>query len=785
LRIDPFWLAALLLFFLYLQGVAHRAGHELAAGFTGLHQRRSPIAESRALRLWLTLRYPLPGRLAGRHSFAVHPACADPGRASWFAIVGGPAADLLLFLLMLTVVRRAPSPYLTAATALSGVLFLLNALPLHLSWFESDAATLDMLRHGGASAGRLAALAALEGAVRDGQMPRAFDRTLILRATACPDGSREAALADLFAYYRALDLGEGETAEALLERLRLSPPPRPRAARGLVVGESAFLIARLHNDCAAAEEFMQLERHSGLWQEQRLRAAAQAHPGPFTRTAVQARILLGQFTLAQEQGRAGLIALVRRPPDGPSAARRALCEREWLRMMLKEAAVLKEAATSATAAPAAPSPSGSGYLRNWYLDQPLFATIFGALIILSGSITAWLGGADNVLAPDHPASVLQALHLGGAVATLLTLAIVGCAVATVLGAPARRLLTAAAFVGSCALVILGIAIGARAQRFDITIPCAVGGSFMALGAYRLNGRMVDAGRQSLADALRSLSVGRLLLIGFIVLPTLGAVVNGVARQLGAGNAATTGTTRPGSNAPAIRVRYVYDANVPAYARDDVRNGVGLAAAYFWTTFDRTIQRPVELDVSIGNAAPWALGYADFHQIHIGVGDANEPLSSLSLQNEVVHELFHVLQGELGAGAGRGPAWLVEGSATFVAGEAQVWDGDTNAGDENACWQSRAAAQRAMPPLQTLTSEAEMTAAPARYDLAALAVALATHDTGTASLRAYFAGLATGDWQSAFHQAFGVEPAAFFQRFQAGVPSFRNAPANACNALVDD
>ena len=350
------WLLVLALM-LYLHGVVHRAGHALGGRFTGLGHPRSLLAESAGTRALLILRYPLPGQLAGRHSIAVHPRSADPSRAAWFAVVGGCAADLLLFLVAMMAVRHSPAPVLIAAAVLGGALFLLNALPLHYPWLESDAAALDTLRRGGAPAGRLGALAALEGAVHNGELPRAFDRRLIRRATSCPDGTRAAALADLFAYYRALDLGDAETASALLERLQRDRPAQPRALPAIVAGEAAFFAARLHNDAAAAKLQLRVARGTGPRGWARYWLARRSHPGPFARTVLQCRLLSGAYAEGQRGAKAGLVALVRTPADGPTAARHALCEREWLRLMLKEASALQQAAAATReSAPLAPTP---------------------------------------------------------------------------------------------------------------------------------------------------------------------------------------------------------------------------------------------------------------------------------------------------------------------------------------------------------------------------------------------------------------------------------------------
>lgn len=336
--VDPLLTLALLLLFLYAHGIAHRLGHALAGRFAGMHVERAPVAERAFHRVRLILAYPLPGRLDGRHTIAVHPAAGDLSRAAWFAIMGGPIADLLTFLLTLSAARYFPSPTLFAASGLAGALFLVNGWPCRIRHLATDGMLLETINHGGAAAGRLAALAALEGAVRNGQLPRSWDRRLLVQATTSPDGSPEAARADLFAYYYALDQGDLDSARAALERLAVADLGRPRCLRALVAVEAQFLEART----GTALIRIPRRRRSRWWhalallRDQQLALWRRRHaPGPWARTRAAWLHNAGLDAEAVQVARAGIVAIMRHRPDGPTAARHALVEREWLRTFIK------------------------------------------------------------------------------------------------------------------------------------------------------------------------------------------------------------------------------------------------------------------------------------------------------------------------------------------------------------------------------------------------------------------------------------------------------------------
>jgi len=342
---DPLLALALLLLFLYAHGVAHRLGHTLAGSFASMRAERSPVAERALDRIRLILTYPLPGRLCGRHTIAVHPAAGDLSRATWFALMGGPIADLLTFLLMLSAARYFPSLPLFAACGLAGILFLVNGWPRRIRYITTDGALLEAMNRGGAAAGRLAALAALEGAVRDGQLPRSWDRRLLVRATTSPDSSPEATCADLFAYYYALDQGDLESARAALERLAMAGLDRPRCLRALVAIEAQFLEAR------TGVALIRVPQHGrtrwwhalALLRDQQLALWRRRHaPGPWARTRAAWLHNAGLDTEAVQAARAGIVAIMRHQPDGPTAARHALVEREWLRVFIKNVSAQQE-----------------------------------------------------------------------------------------------------------------------------------------------------------------------------------------------------------------------------------------------------------------------------------------------------------------------------------------------------------------------------------------------------------------------------------------------------------
>jgi hypothetical protein len=145
---------------------------------------------------------------------------------------------------------------------------------------------------------------------------------------------------------------------------------------------------------------------------------------------------------------------------------------------------------------------------------------------------------------------------------------------------------------------------------------------------------------------------------------------------------------------------------------------------------------------------------------------------------VVHEYFHLWQADAAgaeAASGRlGPAWLVEGSANFVAFRALADAGvvDWNDAREYLVLVANGISSMdrpAVPPLRDLTDDAALVGPGVgccSYAVATLAVERLTGAAGPAALGRYFEAIGRGDdWRVAFTAGFGRDPDAFSDAFE--------------------
>jgi hypothetical protein len=130
---------------------------------------------------------------------------------------------------------------------------------------------------------------------------------------------------------------------------------------------------------------------------------------------------------------------------------------------------------------------------------------------------------------------------------------------------------------------------------------------------------------------------------------------------------------------------------------------------------------------------------------------------------LAHERFHNVQGQ--AGCLPGPAdheyaWWVEGSATYVGFKAAVAaDLLTPRGAEDALtsWLAEG------PPPGPLSSYERQIGGDAAYAMAAQAVAELVSSNGASSLMAFCRAVGSGvDWETAFQDAYGLTPEAFYR-----------------------
>ena len=147
-----------------------------------------------------------------------------------------------------------------------------------------------------------------------------------------------------------------------------------------------------------------------------------------------------------------------------------------------------------------------------------------------------------------------------------------------------------------------------------------------------------------------------------------------------------------------------------------------------------------------------------------------------------HEMAHVYQwglGNLGTVdldhskvRANGPAWLVEGEATFVAARMMNWAGIVSYQDERRRFENRALTRT--EDLAGFETYATLRFTPGTYELGALAVELLASSVGEEALVAYWTALGPETtWQEAFETTFGITIDEFYERFEehraAGFP----------------
>jgi hypothetical protein len=203
-------------------------------------------------------------------------------------LLGGPLANLLTgaaALVLTAAVQPGLRPSELGAAAMLGLWILfytgvlgvglgaLNLLPASEEGLLSDGARLRMLRRGGAEAERWSAAWTIYARAVAGVRPAEWDRELVERATAIPDGSFDDGGAALLAFEWALDRGDLDEAERFLLRAQAAAEAIP-LLRSLHAAEAAFFRARYRGDPAGGRRWLEGARGGLLEEHARLRAEA-------------------------------------------------------------------------------------------------------------------------------------------------------------------------------------------------------------------------------------------------------------------------------------------------------------------------------------------------------------------------------------------------------------------------------------------------------------------------------------------------------------------------------
>ena len=158
-------------------------------------------------------------------------------------------------------------------------------------------------------------------------------------------------------------------------------------------------------------------------------------------------------------------------------------------------------------------------------------------------------------------------------------------------------------------------------------------------------------------------------------------------------------------------------------------------------------------------------------------------SSNSRKKISAHELFHVFQGEWASGY-RGPAWITEGTAEYLAfraldaGGVLSYDTQRNSPTSSklvaGLVRSAKDVVKPLSELETYQGFQDVAAKGSAYPFTLLAAELLAHHAGEKALISYFTLLKSDTtWQQAFHAAFGMTVEEFYELFEehraAGFP----------------
>lgn len=251
----------------------------------------------------------------------------------------------------------------------------------------------------------------------------------------------------------------------------------------------------------------------------------------------------------------------------------------------------------------------------------------------------------------------------------------------------------------------------------------------------------------------------------------------------------------GAAAPAApaSVSYSYDASVTDAQRAEIESAVTQAVAWLHEqpgipAFSLRIHAAPTADAYVADLGrEYSMNAADRtdiretarsaaaltvgHDVLVVVNGRWQSLGAEKRAFVIAHEIFHVVQYTLASGkgaapAGRsvpGPAWLVEGSADFVAANIIAASGGPSVDEVTNDYEARAA--RLDVTLASLQIPATRAAwgADAQYTLGFLASQRLAAERGVAGLLAPWRNAGRGEsWGSAFAHAFG-QPAAAFER----------------------
>lgn len=227
-----------------------------------------------------------------------------------------------------------------------------------------------------------------------------------------------------------------------------------------------------------------------------------------------------------------------------------------------------------------------------------------------------------------------------------------------------------------------------------------------------------------------------------------------------------GVVLPAPDAPAtepVPFVFEFEEGVLSEDRDSATSTVEAGHAFFSRAFGRTIYGQVTVVVTpAASPTSHTAGQANDHQIATSATGANAPdLLPNAFEKTLVHELFHVLQGELGWDRA---VWLFEGAAEYVGYAYLIDQGIIPRSHVLAC-EKLIANSGTRPLLRTLQTYDDWVPAGSTagvYGMGFMAVDMLVNGD-LSRLRMFFE---TTDPAGGFEEAFGLTEDQFYADFES-------------------
>ena len=221
--------------------------------------------------------------------------------------------------------------------------------------------------------------------------------------------------------------------------------------------------------------------------------------------------------------------------------------------------------------------------------------------------------------------------------------------------------------------------------------------------------------------------------------------------------------------------FTYETAVSSADRTLIENGVRTAQALFQSRFGRGVAGAVTVDVKATAGPTQAQG----HAITISTGSTGwRDVGASARTRTVVHETFHVLQGE--AGWALDPTrWLFEGAAEYVGYAGAIESGLTSEAAVRACeveiYFNGGGAST--PRLEAISFSSDSSVG-SRYAVGWLAIDRLTGGVGNLSrLKGMWEN--AGAWDQRFQTTFSTSPSSFYDTFGAYRDALQRGTSGAC------